>query len=123
MKKLSFLLIIFISILKVEGASNVVLYSNGYSNKANIECVYSTPENNVNSYYSFNSAKKVIVKNYTSNKNFLTFNKLSILCFNEYVTNQLKLTAHFFKSFPAFQKIPQINTGGNSGDEDPLRLN
>lgn len=123
MKKLSFLLLIFISILKVEGSSYVYLYSNGYSNKANIEYVYSAQQKNENSYFSFNSAQKEFVKNYTSNKNLLTFNKLSLLYFNEYVTNQLKLTEHCFKFFPAFQKIPQVSTCGNSGDEDPLRLN
>ena len=122
MKKLSFLLLIFISLIKIEGASFAYLYPNEYSNKANIECVYSPPQNNVNSYFNFNLSHKEYVKSYNSNKNSLAVNKLSLLYFNEYVTSRLKLTGYCFKSISIFKKIPQSNTCRNSVDEDPLRL-
>ncbi|MEJ2614659.1 MAG: hypothetical protein P8Z35_06860 [Ignavibacteriaceae bacterium] len=122
MKKLLFIVLIFISVLKIEKASNIPLYSHEHPAKSNIECIYNPAQNNINTYFSLNSPKKEFVKNSNSNKIFLQVNRLSVLYFNKYVNQQFKITEYNFKSLQLFIKIPPQIIHQNSCDEDPLRL-
>ena len=119
MKKFLLLVLIFISYLKLEGASYISLYSYEYSDRTNIECVYNPARNNVDFFFDLKHSCKTTIKNFKSINNFLV-NKLSLLHFNKYIVQQLNLHGFSFTFHIKFLKIPGGNFSHLSPDEDQL---
>jgi len=122
MKKISFLFLIFISTLKIESASHISLYSHEYSNKTNVECVYTPTQTNFKKFLPYKSLQKEIGFDSISQYNFHVINKFSLLYYNKYIIHRLKLHRYPFTFSFQFIKIPQGNIFHQTADEEPLRL-
>lgn len=120
MKKFSFLLLFIISLINVKGTPYIPSYSHEYLNKSNVECIYNPARDIANLYCNLKLSHKTTANNFTSIKNFLLVNKLSLLHFNNCIILQLKLNDFRFTFHINYLKIPERNTSYLSSDENLL---
>jgi len=122
MKKLSFIFLIFISILKVEGVSYTSNYYYEHTNKADIECVQ-TPPKYTKIIFNHNNSKTAHLNKHSGlNKNILISHKFSLLYFNIFITNQFIVQKHKNNSVQQFIKSLRKKIYPLPADKDPFQL-
>ncbi len=91
MKKAAFLILVFISALKFEGAVRTPAYTFEYSNKADIESLYVPAKSSLNFSQFLNSLQKQKGEISYPLKNFPLTKRLSLFYYNNYVYHQIKI--------------------------------
>ncbi len=121
MKKLSFIFLLLISILKVEGAGYSSNYYYEFSNKNHVECVHTPSQNKTNFYSSFNVHHGQFIKSSVLDKSIFIKNKYALLFYNEYLSHQFLVNRYKFIPLSHFLNLRQYHTA-QSSSEDPFKL-
>lgn len=122
MRKFLFLLLVFVSILKVEGSSYTFIHYREYYNDINIERTFTPKQQSTKFSLLYITFTKHYYKSYDETNIIHRINKFSLLFFNLYIINKLKINRYFYIRRLSFAKFQQINTFPQSDKADPLSL-
>lgn len=122
MKKLSFILLIFISILKVEGVGYKHNYYYEHSNKAGIVSLYKPAKIKSNFPIKFSYSQNQFVKKRELNKNNFKIHKSALLYYNEYIVHQFKINNRKYIPRRQLLNFSQRNDFHQTVNEDPFQL-
>ncbi len=122
MKKISFILLIFISIIKVEGVGYNHNYYYEHSNKAGIVSLYKPAKNKSTFPLKFSYSQNQFVKKQNLNKNNFKIHRFALLYYNEYIVHQFKINNCKYIQPQQLINFSQRNYFYQTVNEDPFQL-